>query len=118
MKKNAAIAAVAAAGALAALAGYGGYQAGLRHGDARGGLRFSEESHAIQAAIAGHGVALLSRTLVQDELTRGVLVAPFGPELDGPCWRLVRRRDSVGAATQSVWDWLVDAFAIPSTTRG
>lgn len=92
-------------------------EAGLRHGDARGGLRFSEESHAIQAAIAGHGVALLSRTLVQDELDRGVLVAPFGPELPGPDWRLLRRRDAAGAAQRAVWDWLAAAFATPTPKR-
>lgn len=85
-------------------------QAGLRHGDARTGLRFSEESHAIQAAVAGHGVALLSRTLVQDELARGVLVAPFGPELEAPTWRLLRRHEDASAAQQAVWDWLADAF--------
>lgn len=92
-------------------------QAGLRHGDARAGLRFSEESHAIQAAIAGHGVALLSRTLVQDELARGVLVAPFGPELDAPSWRLLRRRDDASAAPRAVWDWLVDAFKPATKAR-
>lgn len=86
-------------------------QAGLRHADARGGLRFSEESHAIQAAIAGQGVALLSRTLVEDDIARGMLVAPFGPELDAPAWRLLRRRDATSTAQQAAWDWLATAFA-------
>lgn len=45
-------------------------------------LIFTDESQAIQAAIAGHGVALLSLALVADELARGTLVQPFGPTLE------------------------------------
>ncbi len=92
-------------------------QTRLRHGDARGGLRFSEEGHAIQAALAGQGVALLSRTLVEDELARGLLVAPFGPGLEAPSWRLLRRRDTITSAQQAVWDWLASQFAAPATSR-
>jgi len=44
-------------------------------------LIFTDESQAIQAAVAGHGVALLSLALIADELERGALVKPFGPEL-------------------------------------
>lgn len=44
-------------------------------------LIFTDESQAIQAAMAGHGVALLSLALVADELARGTLVQPFGPTL-------------------------------------
>lgn len=87
-------------------------QAGLRHDDAQRGLRFSEESHAIQAAIAGHGVALLSYTLVLGELERGILVAPFGPQLAGPTWQLLRDRASRRpVAQQAVWEWLAEGFA-------
>ena len=51
----------------------------------RADLIFTDESQAIQAAIAGHGVALLSLALIADELVRGTLSQPFGPtlELDG-----------------------------------
>jgi LysR family transcriptional regulator, glycine cleavage system transcriptional activator len=52
-------------------------------------LTFSDEGHAIQAAVAGHGVALLSRVLVAAELARGTLVQPFGPALDGYRYFLV-----------------------------
>ncbi|WP_437571711.1 transcriptional regulator GcvA [Sorangium sp. So ce542] len=48
-----------------------------------GGTTFSDEAHAIQAAIAGQGVALLSLVLVADDLESGALVQPFGPALDG-----------------------------------
>ena len=81
--------------------------AGLEHGDASRGLRFSEVAHAVQAAVAGQGVALLNRVLVADALARGLLEAPFGPELEVPGWTLLRYRDRrPGAAAQAVWDWL------------
>jgi LysR family glycine cleavage system transcriptional activator len=57
--------------------------AGLRRLDVARGTTFSDETHAIEAAIAGQGVALLDTALVADELGRGILVAPFGPVLDG-----------------------------------
>ncbi|HWL68836.1 MAG TPA: LysR substrate-binding domain-containing protein [Geminicoccus sp.] len=46
-------------------------------------LRFSDESHAIQAAVAGQGIALASLALVKDELAAGQLVQPFGPLIAG-----------------------------------
>lgn len=57
--------------------------------DVAGGLRFSDESHAIQAAIAGQGVALLGLPLVAAELSSGALVQPFGPVLPGHGYHLV-----------------------------
>lgn len=63
-------------------------EAGLRL-DMDGGLRFSDESHAIQAAIAGQGVALLGLPLVAAELASGALVQPFGPVLPGDGFHLV-----------------------------
>ena len=46
-------------------------------------LQFSDEVHAIQAAIAGQGVALINLSLVAEELRTGLLCQPFGPELPG-----------------------------------
>lgn len=63
--------------------------AGLRGFDATRGVTFSDEAHAIDAAIAGQGVALLDAALVADELQRGTLIIPFGPELDGLDYHLV-----------------------------
>ena len=83
--------------------------AGVTHPDASGGLHFSEVAHAIQATVAGQGVALLNRVLVADALARGLLEAPFGPELDAPGWTLLRHRDrSMSPAAQAVWGWLID----------
>jgi LysR family glycine cleavage system transcriptional activator len=46
-------------------------------------LHFSDEVHAIQAAIAGQGVALINLALVAEELRIGMLCQPFGLELAG-----------------------------------
>jgi LysR family glycine cleavage system transcriptional activator len=51
--------------------------------DPEAGIVFSDENSAIQAAIAGQGVALLSLALVAAELASGALVQPFGPTLPG-----------------------------------
>jgi len=67
--------------------------AGIDGIDPRAGLRFSDETHAIQAAVAGNGVALHSLLLVQEELAAGTLVVPFGPEIEGFALHLVRGPD-------------------------
>lgn len=64
-------------------------QAGLSDLDTSKGVRFSDEAHAIQAAIAGQGVALLSLPLVAAELSSGALVQPFGPILTADSYHLV-----------------------------
>ncbi|KAF1717353.1 LysR substrate-binding domain-containing protein [Pseudoxanthomonas wuyuanensis] len=46
-------------------------------------LQFSDEAHAIQAAIAGQGAVLANRVLVADELRDGTLQALPGPVLRG-----------------------------------
>lgn len=45
--------------------------------DARSGLRFETSSMVLGAAVAGLGVAVTARMLVEDELRSGVLVQPF-----------------------------------------
>lgn len=51
--------------------------AGVSGVNTRAGPRFAQQSMAVQAAIAGHGVALGSALLVADDLTAGRLVRPF-----------------------------------------
>lgn len=98
-------------GALAAPMDWAGWQkraqvAGL---DVSAGLVFSDETHAISAAIGGQGVALMSRTLIADELEEGRLVQPFGPELEGKPFYLVypenRRDDPV---IRAIRDWVME----------
>ncbi|WP_255536578.1 LysR family transcriptional regulator [Pacificimonas pallii] len=50
---------------------------------------FSEESHAIQAAIAGVGVALLSETLVDLRIARGELIRVSELQIPAPSFWLV-----------------------------
>lgn len=67
-------------------------------------LRFSEESHAIQAAVAGQGVALLSVSLVADELSAGRLVEPFGPRIPGYGFYVLTRPGAADAvSTTARW---------------
>lgn len=71
-------------------------------------LRFSDESHAIQAAVAGQGVALLSLTLVQDELDQGILDQPFGPIVTGLTYHLVEASGQTPTArVKAARDWLL-----------
>jgi LysR family glycine cleavage system transcriptional activator len=76
--------------------------------DVSAGLVFSDETHAISAAIGGQGVALMSRQLIEDELREGRLVQPFGPEVEGKPFFLVypeSRRDD--PAIRAVRDWVM-----------
>lgn len=72
-----------------------------------GQLRFSDEGHAIQAAVAGHGVALVSLALITEELEAGHLVQSFGPEIAGHTYHLAMPADRPPSApVQAVAHWL------------
>jgi len=76
--------------------------------DASCGLRFSEESHAVQAAIAGQGVVLTALPLVRDELGMGLLEAPLAPVLHGFDFYVVRPEGGEpGGAVLAVEQWLL-----------
>jgi LysR family transcriptional regulator, glycine cleavage system transcriptional activator len=70
-------------------------------------LRFNEESHAFQAAIAGQGVALFSLTIAGDALRRGILVQPFDTTIPGQTYYLVRGRSPVGSPVDAVSAWIL-----------
>lgn len=77
------------------------------------GLHITDESHAIQAAVAGQGVVITSLFLIEDELARGVLVHPFGPVIEGHHYHLVAtERNMASADVQAVRQWL-KAVAAP-----
>lgn len=73
-------------------------------------LKFSDESHAIGAAIAGQGVALVNLPLIERELRTGELVAPFGPVLHRFSFWLVypdaSRHGSSARNIAAVCDWI------------
>lgn len=81
--------------------------AGLVANDPRSQLRFSDESHAIQGAVAGQGVALLSLSLVEDELAAGRLIQPFGPILEGLTYHMLTVADRpMSHVVAAAADWL------------
>jgi LysR family glycine cleavage system transcriptional activator len=71
-------------------------------------LEFSDEVNAIQAAIAGQGVALVNLAMVEDALAGGLLRQPFGPELPGHAFHVVwAATDALAADVEVVREWLV-----------
>jgi len=80
--------------------------------DAAAGPVFSDETLTISAALGGNGIALMSRALIGDELARGALVQPFGPELRGEAFHFVvparRAREPLIAAVR---DWVREQAA-------
>ncbi|MBX3560477.1 MAG: LysR family transcriptional regulator [Sphingomonas sp.] len=89
-----------------------GEEAGLRGIDWRRGTVFTDESHAVQAAIAGKGVALLSPVMLAGEIARGLLVEPFGPNLPGLDFHFVHSGDPRRAGDMAALRaWLGDAIA-------
>jgi LysR family glycine cleavage system transcriptional activator len=81
-------------------------------------LQFSDEVHAIQAAVAGQGVAMVNLALVADELHSGILCQPFGPELAGHgfhvAWAQAHDADAGIAAVRA---WLLEEANVASSTR-
>lgn len=73
------------------------------------GLRLSQTSLAIDAAIAGQGVALVSRFLVARDLDarRLVQVRPEVLESDKDFYLLTARRSKRSAAAEVVYKWLL-----------
>lgn len=81
-------------------------QAGLPAVEPAAQLHFSDEGHAIQAAVAGQGIAQLSLALVREELSAGQLVQPFGPAIAGHTYHLLMPGNGTrgpAAAAASAW---------------
>ena len=60
------------------------------------GLYFSDETHALQAAVAGQGVVIASSLLAEDLITRNMLTTPFNWSLPGANYYLVTMNESAG----------------------
>jgi LysR family glycine cleavage system transcriptional activator len=77
------------------------------------GLRFTDETHAIQAAIAGQGVAIVSSLLAQDFIEKGILCTPFRHHLPGANYYLVATKEKAERADILVLRrWLLEKMAI------
>ncbi|XBS71540.1 LysR substrate-binding domain-containing protein [Acerihabitans sp. KWT182] len=64
--------------------------------DIEAGPHFSDETHAIQGAIAGQGVAIVSRLLVKDFIDKQILCTPFSGRLPGANYYFVTTREQSG----------------------
>lgn len=72
-------------------------------------IHYSDESHAIQAAVAGQGVALLSLVLIQREIEMGLLTSNIAPALKGMNYYIARRVDRPASdAVMAVESWLLE----------
>ena len=82
--------------------------AGLAPADMQGGLRYSDGSHAVQAAMAGHGVALLGLSLLQAPLRLGLLEVVAEPVLTGQPFHLCHaQRRTLSPAARQLRDCLL-----------
>ena len=73
-------------------------------------LTFREELHAIDAVIAGQGIAICDDRLVTDELRSGRLVKAFDGELPGGGYYLLYRADHPGKAIiEEFFSWAKSA---------
>lgn len=76
-------------------------------------IRFNQTALALEAAIAGQGLALTSRFLVDDDIARGRLVALFGTDLSSEAgfYILSPRRPQHPEPVAAVRRWLSQAAA-------
>ena len=85
---------------------------GLHDIDPTRGPRFTIENMAVQAALDGHGVALIGDILVADDLAAGRLVRPFDPSLSTPLtfsYYLLSAKDSAEQPKVAAFrDWLLE----------
>lgn len=72
------------------------------------GVRFSDETHALQAAVAGQGVVIASELLAGDLLRRGMLVTPFDAPLPGARYLFLTLEEMVQRDDiRQLRDWMV-----------
>ena len=71
------------------------------------GLRLTDDSHALQAAIAGQGAVVSSLVLAAPDIQSGLLVNPFGPVIEGAQYHIVTAGNApLRPEVSKVRDWL------------
>jgi LysR family transcriptional regulator, glycine cleavage system transcriptional activator len=78
----------------------------------RNELVFSDETHAIQAAVAGQGVVLANLALVTDDLRAGLLKLPCGPVMEHHAFHVVTPEGVSHPGASAVRDWLFAETAL------
>ncbi|SDE49911.1 LysR family transcriptional regulator, glycine cleavage system transcriptional activator [Limimaricola pyoseonensis] len=72
------------------------------------GIRFSQTTLALDAALAGQGVALAARVLVNRDLAAGRLVQPVDHRLaTGPDYYILAPRRTMSRAAEAARDWIL-----------
>ncbi|OAE08437.1 LysR substrate-binding domain-containing protein [Pantoea sp. OXWO6B1] len=83
------------------------------------GLYFSDETHALQAAVAGQGVVIASKLLAEDLIKRNMLVTLFGSCLPGANYYLVTMKDMADRPdVAALREWLVREMQVALTRSG
>ena len=78
----------------------------------RGGIRMDSQASEGQAAIAGHGLALMTPMLWRSELASGLLVRPFAQVADEGTayWFVYAENQRRSRKVARFRDWVVPAF--------
>ena len=73
-------------------------------------IKFNQTAHAVDAALAGQGVALVSDLFVADELASGRLVRPFPHTVqkDLGFFVVAPRKSRNADPVSRMWDWLIE----------
>jgi LysR family glycine cleavage system transcriptional activator len=73
-------------------------------------IKFSQTAHAVDAALAGQGVALASDLFAADEVAAGRLVQPYPQTVqkDLGFFIVAPRKSRNAASVRRMWDWLVE----------
>lgn len=83
------------------------------------GPRFTDEAHAIQAAIAGQGAVIASQLMVQHALDSGLLLTPFEHSLPGAAHYFVSNPEgNHGHAVAQLADWFAAEMRVPEKGTG
>ena len=91
-------------------------QGGETVGQRSHGLNFSDPGLLLDAACAGHGIALVSQLLSASARADGRLVALSEQSIAGPCWAWLIHHDSEkNSLTRCFSEWLLAALAPPPT---
>ena len=73
-------------------------------------VKFSQTAHAVDAALAGQGVALASDLFAANEITSGRLVRPFPQTVqkDLGFFIVASRKSRNAVSARRMWDWLIE----------